>query len=336
MRWFDYLYDKKLYMVLIALSSVMAFLLLQAIGVDLFATWFILLLFVIPWFVAFVVEYLSRRRYYKNLNAMMEQIDKKTLITHMIEKGTLYEHQLIYDVLRRCTKSMNDEVAYHKNTSEAYREYIDLWIHEVKTPLSAADLLCKNNPTSQTPMIEEALEEIGNYLDQVLFYAKSGQTGSDYRIKEVPLESVVNEAVRNHMRALMIKKVRIDKSLEGLTVYTDSKWLQFIISQCIGNSLRYMDKEQKVLNFTVKSHKESVVLTLSDNGMGIKNEELLQVFDKGFVGTNGRRMTKTTGMGLYICKRLSEHLGIGMEISSVVDEGTNVHIIFPVSSLTKM
>ena len=119
-------------------------------------------------------------------------------------------------------------------------------------------------------------------------------------------------------------------------VYTDPKWVNFIINQIIINSLKYSKKEEaRIKIYSVRAEK-NVILTIEDNGVGIPTEDVRRVFDKGFTGENGRKYGKSTGMGLYICKNLADKLGFGLELSSELGVGTKVNIIFPIGDLTNL
>lgn len=336
MKWNEYLNDKKLYLILMILGATLAYLLMKAIGLSLFTNFFILLLTLGPTITGLIIEYIIQKQYFSRLEDMLQDLDKKHLIMALMDRGQLVVHQRMHEILSTCTKSMNDEISGYKRVTENYKDYIDLWIHEVKTPIAAIDLLCKNNQNSMSLAIMDELELVNDALMQVLYYAKSDTLNEDYRIKEVALNSIVNEAIKNHMRSLMSHKVVINQSVMNEVVKTDNKWLQFIIGQCIVNSVRYMDKQNKTLLFEAKKHKDQVVLSITDNGIGIPEAEIDEVFLKGYVGTNGRKLAHTTGMGLYICKRLCEKLGLGLHIESVLHEFTTVHIVFPNDSLTNM
>ena len=125
------------------------------------------------------------------------------------------------------------------------------------------------------------------------------------------------------------------EAVEG-TVYGDAKWLEFILNQVVGNSIKYTrEKEGKVRAYTVKNE-NNIVLTLEDNGIGIIDKDINRVFEKGFTGENGRKYGKSTGIGLYLCKKLSDQLGLGISLTSKIGEGTKVNIIFPLGKANLM
>ena len=119
-----------------------------------------------------------------------------------------------------------------------------------------------------------------------------------------------------------------------VTVNTDSKWFAFILNQLIQNSIKYRKQEGKAeIEIYAKSGKENIILYIQDNGIGIKKGEITRVFEKGFTGTNGRLLhKKSTGIGLYLCKKLCNKLGIAIELNSIQGEGTEIRIVFPQNS----
>ena len=145
----------------------------------------------------------------------------------------------------------------------------------------------------------------------------------------VKLKDLVTQAVKRNKRALIAKRASIE--MEGLEtiVYSDEKWLAFILNQILSNSVKYADKETLKLSFTGNVGKEQITLGIKDNGRGIKSRDLDRVFEKGFTGSRGRQMDQATGLGLYLCKKLCGRLGHGIEIASTEGEGCEVRLIFP-------
>ncbi|HHX62582.1 MAG TPA: hypothetical protein GX707_17995 [Epulopiscium sp.] len=217
-----------------------------------------------------------------------------------------------------------------------YREYIETWVHEIKTPIASARLIIENNQNEVTKNIHHEIEKVEEYIEQVLYYARSNNVSKDYMIKEISLRALVRNVIKRNSRSFINKKVAIDiEAIEG-TVYGDAKWLEFILNQVIGNSIKYMREEQgKVKIYTVKNE-NNIVLTLKDNGIGIIEHDLNRVFEKGFTGNNGRLFGKSTGIGLYLCKKLSDQLGLGLNLTSQIGEGTKVSIIFPLGKVNLM
>ena len=172
--------------------------------------------------------------------------------------------------------------------------------------------------------------KIENYVDMVLYHARSEEVYKDYLIKETDLQEMIYEALEKE-RLLFIKShVRAEVSCHE-TVYTDKKWCVFILSQLILNSIKYR-AEMPLLRFYTSRGNNQITLTIEDNGKGIPAEDLPRIFEKGFTGRNGRSQEKATGMGLYLCKKLCGKLGISLSAQSECGKGTWMLLTFPVSS----
>ena len=232
---------------------------------------------------------------------------------------------------------MLENVTDVKNTQKEYKEYIESWVHEIKIPITSAKLLCENNKSDITNKIDEDIEEVNNYVEQALFYARSNTVEKDYYIRKVVLKEIVNESIKKNKSSLIQEKISIDIHDLEIEVNTDNKWIVFILNQIIQNSIKYRKKENSVIEIYANQGKENVILYIKDNGIGIKQGEITRVFEKGFTGTNGRLSNKkSTGIGLYLCKKLCNKLGIGIELNSVQNEGTEVKLVFPKDSYIEL
>lgn len=176
--------------------------------------------------------------------------------------------------------------------------------------------------------------KVENYIEQALFYARSSTVEKDYYIKKCRLKDIVNESIRRNKTALMQEKASMDLHDLEVEVNTDSKWIIFILNQILQNSCKYRKKEENLkIQIYAKSRKENVILWIKDNGIGIAKGEMTRVFEKGFTGTNGRMSNqKSTGIGLYLCKKLCDKLGVAIELNSQQNEGTEIRLVFPKES----
>ena len=219
---------------------------------------------------------------------------------------------------------MLENVNKYKYIQEDYKDYIELWIHEIKIPIAASKMVIENNRNTVTKSIDEELDKVENYIEQALFYARSNTVEKDYYIKNNNLKEIVNEAIRKNKNILIQEKISINIYDLDIEVKTDSKWIVFILNQLIQNSVKYKKQEGIAeIEIYAKQGKENVILFVKDNGIGIKKGEIERVFEKGFTGTNGRISNKkSTGIGLYLCKKLCDKLGIAIELDSVEFEGT--------------
>lgn len=167
----------------------------------------------------------------------------------------------------------------------------------------------------------------------MLYYSRSNNVHKDYIIKQINLDNVVRDVVKRNYRDFIHKKIRLNIEDINETVYSDEKWIKFIINQIIGNSIKYSGSSAPMISIYSVKKANSVMLTIEDNGVGIPHKDIDRVFEKGFTGENGRKFSKSTGMGLYLCEKLCSKLGLKISISSEVNKGTKVTLIFPLSGM---
>ena len=187
-------------------------------------------------------------------------------------------------------------------------------------------MIIENNKTTVTKSINEELDKVENYIEQALFYARSNTVEKDYYIKKSNLKEIVNESIKKNKKLLIQEKILLNIHDLDVIINTDSKWIVFILNQIIQNSIKYRKKEDSLsIEIYAVQKKEKVILYINDNGIGIKKGEIARVFEKGFTGTNGRLSNKkSTGIGLYLCKKLCDKLGIKIELNSNENEGTQI------------
>ncbi len=284
--------------------------------------------------ISIIIEYFTKRSFYNNLLDTMDRLDEKYLITEIIKSPSFIEGKMLKESLAQIDKSMAENVNKYKYMQEDYKDYIELWIHEIKLPIAASKMVVENNKNEVTKSINEELQKIENYIEQALFYARSNTVEKDYYIKKCNLKDIVNESIKKNKNALIQEKITINIHDINMQVNTDSKWIIFILNQLIQNSVKYrkLDNNSEI-EMHAKKGAENVILYIKDNGIGIKKGEITRVFEKGFTGTNGRMQNKkSTGIGLYLCKKLCDKLGIAIELNSVQNEGTEIRLVFPKSS----
>lgn len=310
---------------------------LMAYNVGMFIKIYIPLIIMGLYMISIIIEYFKRKKFYDNLLKMLEELDEKYLITEIIKTPNFLEGQIFKNSLEQIDKSMLENVNKYKYMTEDYKEYIELWIHEIKIPISASKMVIENNKNAITKSIDEELEKVENYIEQALFYARSNTVEKDYYIRKVFLKEIVTESIKKNKSSLIQGKISIDIHDLDIEVNTDNKWIVFILNQIIQDSIKYRKKENSVIEIYANQGKENVILYIKDNGIGIKQGEITRVFEKGFTGTNGRLSNKkSTGIGLYLCKKLCNKLGTGIELNSVQNEGTEVKLVFPQNSYIEL
>lgn len=310
---------------------------LMAYNVGMFIKIYIPLIIMGLYMISIIIEYFKRKKFYDNLLKILEELDEKYLITEIIKTPNFLEGQILKNSLEQIDKSMLENVNKYKYMTEDYKEYIELWIHEIKIPIATSKMVIENNKNAITKSIDEELDKVENYIEQALFYARSNTVEKDYYIRKVVLKEIVNESIKKNKSSLIQEKISIDIHDLEIEVNTDNKWIVFILNQIIQNSIKYRKKENSVIEIYANQGKENVILYIKDNGIGIKQGEITRVFEKGFTGTNGRLSNKkSTGIGLYLCKKLCNKLGIGIELNSVQNEGTEVKLVFPKDSYIEL
>ena len=336
MNFKDFIKEKMILIIgtILAISSIE--ILLLAYHISLLVRLYCIIIVLLVVALAILIEYKRKKEFYNQLIKNIEDLREKYLISEVTKTPNFIEGKILKEVLQDTGKSMLENVNYYKNIQEDYKEYIELWIHEVKIPIAASKLIIENNKNEITKSIDEELDKVENYTEQALFYARSNAVEKDYIINKTNLKDVVNGAILKNKSILLNEKVSIElTNLKQEEIYTDSKWAIFIINQIIQNAIKYSKKNDKKIEISSREKNDKVILYIKDNGIGIKNGEITRVFERGFTGENGRIIgQKSTGIGLYLCKKLCDKLGLGIELNSEKNEGTEVRIIFPKNSYT--
>ncbi len=341
MSFFVYLRDKAVLLIGALIALALCGLILYAFATPAPAILIIGILFLLTLACMFIWDYLMRRRFFRNLAEITSLAHESTYIVELLNRPGFVEGQLVYDALQRATKHMNDEIASYRLASEEYQEYVETWIHEIKTPIAAARLVLENNKDESSKVLERELERIEGYVEQALYYSRSTALEKDYAIRKVHLETVVKGVVRKQSRSFI--EYEITPQFEGLdlNVYTDSKWLDFIIGQIVTNAVKYHSENPEggrkiVFSAEVKDEgfdSRRAVLRIRDNGIGIPATDVSRVFEKGFTGQSGRTYSKSTGIGLYLCKSLCDKMKLPLSLTSETGEGTTVYLEFPLSKM---
>ena len=329
MKIVDYLKDKSLYLAVNLMTFIIVATLMYFSNVStvvIFMTWCIWFL---PLLIYIIIEYIKYKKYFDNIENVLKSLDKKYLLPEVIEEPNSIIGEEINDILKEISRDMHEHVKYYRNMQEEYREYIEMWVHEIKTPIASSKLLIENNYNDLTRKIDIQIDRIENFVEQVLYYSRSDEVGKDYIIKKVELLPLVKNVIRKNQRDFISKRIRLQLGELNEVVYSDSKWIEFIINQILINSIKYSKGKDDKIKFESKEISNTVVLTIEDEGVGIIERDLDRVFEKGFTGENGRKFGKSTGIGLYLCKKLCNKLGLGLEIQSKVNVGTKISIIFP-------
>ena len=322
MKLSTYLKDKLYAFLIFIIYIIILILFLIALKLSSSIIIFITVFSIVIFFVILFFDYFRKRKFYNELLDKLNSLDKKYLLIEMVLVPNFLEGKILYDVLDEVNKNEHDLISNLKIKQEDFKEYIELWIHEVKLPIASLTLMNRNNKKTL-----RVLKELEDYVEQILYYVRIENANNDYLIKEWDLDTIIkNVALRNKDDLLALN---IDFKVDNcnLKILTDSKWLEFIINQIVSNSIKYKKEKDSLIEITGKDYKNYITITIYDNGKGISKSDLPRVFNKTFTGNNGRSTSsKSTGMGLYLCKELCNKLGHKIEIASKVDEYTKVII----------
>ena len=324
MKLSEYIKDKINYILALATYIIIISTYLKAINLA-YSTIFIVIFITCTFFiVAFLISYYKTSKYLKNIEKTMDKLPEKYLITEILQKPRSAEKLAYYRILKKANKSMLENVTDIKEKQKDYKEYIESWVHEIKIPITSAKLLCENNKSEITNKIDEDIEEVNNYVEQALFYARMDQVSNDFMIREINLNEVIKNVLARNKKIMIQNNMKVEINGVNINCYTDEKWLEFILNQIITNSIKYRNNNNAVIRINAIENKENIVLKIKDNGIGIKKSEIDRIFDKGFTGYNGRTDKKATGLGLYLCKNILDKLSHKISIESEVGVKTKV------------
>ncbi len=329
MKFYKYLKDNIYKLLILIICYVINLLIFFAFKIDKSVIISSSLIYIICFLLILLIPYFRKKKFYTDLLSNIEVLDKAYLVLETLNKPEFYEGELLYQALYDINKSMNENVRLIRESLQDFKEYIEMWIHEVKIPLSTLVLISNNHKEQFDKKTKLQLKKLENYVDQVLYYTRSENAEKDYLIKETNLSKVIKNVGLKNMTDLLENKIDYIVENVNVLVLTDSKWLEFILGQVINNSIKYKRKiKNSYIKIFAKEEKDKIVLIVEDNGIGIKKSDLKQVFDKSFTGVNGRNTNKSTGMGLYIAKKMCEKLGHKIDIESIYNEYTKVSITF--------
>ena len=265
-------------------------------------------------------DFVNYKESYKKLNFLEQNIlNDLEALPKSLDIRIDYYHKIIeklYEELEKLTQENRQ-----KNTDMV--DYYSMWVHQIKTPIAAMNFLLDNEEVDQK-ILQQELFKIERYVEMVLTYIRLDSTSSDYVITKINLDEVVKDTVKKYAALFINKKIKLNYVSHETMVISDKKWLSFAFEQILGNSVKYSSTNGEI---TIEIFENKLVI--EDKGIGIKEEDLPRIFEKGFTGFNGRYEKKSSGLGLYLCKKTLDKLGHHIEISSTVGKGTRVEITFP-------
>jgi hypothetical protein len=328
-----YLKDRFMAYLIYGVAWVLMLIFLSAFHVPLQAVIMVSVILIVAAVLAELWGYFRKRDYYHKLAHCLAELDKKYLICEMAGKPDFLEGKILYDTLCEANKSMCEHIASYRHENKEFREYIELWVHEVKLPVASLQMMCHNDGNTK---YAEHLKKIDDYIENVLYYARSENAEKDYLIKEVSLKRAFADTALKNREELQERNVSVCTENLDRNVMTDSKWLEYMLGQLMGNSMKYFspDREPEIQVYA-EDGQDKTMLHFRDNGIGILENDLPYVFEKSFTGENGHTHAKSTGMGLYIVKKLCDRLGHAVSVKSVQGEFTEIILSFGNNNLNK-
>ena len=200
-------------------------------------------------------------------------------------------------------------------------DYYATWVHQIKAPIAVMKVMLQQEDTPENRELSAELFRVEQYAEMALCYVRLGEGASDLVIQEYDLDTIIRKAVRKYAGQFIRRRIRLVYEGTAVRVITDEKWLSFIIEQLLSNAVKYTSEGS--VTIAVKDGKK---LSVTDTGIGISPEDMPRIFEKGYTGYNGRLDKKSTGIGLYLCRKAAEKLGHVLTAESEPGKGSRFTI----------
>ena len=291
--------------------------------------------------VGFAIDAAREHAFWREVARLAADPDDALALAEAMERPAGATEQLVFDALVAVSGAANAENARLRTRANEHRDFVETWVHEVKTPLAAAELLVENAANPALAPISEELARVDACVEQALFYARADAVDRDYLVRACSVGELVRQVVRARARTLIGARVSVGMEDLERTVYADPKWVAFVLGQLVDNAVKYRREdsgEPARIDFSAEiAHEgmaeECVTLHVRDNGAGIPAQDLPRVFDRGFTGQNGRVQAHSSGMGLYLVRELCRKMGLRVSVSSELGAWTDVAITFPTNRM---
>lgn len=335
MKFLEYIKDNIINIIIYSFTTILITLLLRAFKTATYVNIIIFTTLFLSGTSIIIFSYLRKYKFYKTLLNNLEKLDKKYLVLETMPDANTYEEKIMVNCLYDINKSMIENINLHQKSINEFKEFIEIWIHEVKIPISSMVLKCHNHKEKYNNELLTLIRRLDDNIDQILYYVRSEDTEKDFMINTINLKEIIRDVSLKNKDDLLENNISLEVNLQNLKVSTDKKWLEFILNQIINNSIKYKKGNNSLIKIESFEEKDKIILSISDNGTGIPTKDIKRVFDKSFTGTNGRDKVKSTGMGLYIVKKLCDKLGHNIYIESKENVYTKVIIEFGKNNMYK-
>ncbi|MBE6054126.1 MAG: HAMP domain-containing histidine kinase [Clostridium sartagoforme] len=284
---------------------------------------FIMVTICLLWF------YIAYNNWKKKYHDLYDSIIKnKDIFIEDIKENSL-EEEIIYRIIDSKDKKNNSKTKEYEEKLRDMEEYISKWVHEIKLPITALNIILEDiEDYALESSIKSETEKINFLVNSILYGSRATVASEDIFIKEENLENIVKKSIKNNSFFLIKNRIEVITRNLNFNIYSDGKWITYVIDQLINNAIKY-SKENGKLEFYGEDEKDYIKLCIKDNGIGIGKEEIDRIFNKGFTGSNGRnKVYKSTGMGLYFTKKVLNKLEHEISVESIKGEYTLFNIYF--------
>lgn len=272
-------------------------------------------------------------------NALKRPVEEQAQLPEATDDVEMLYHRLLEN--QSIARSEAESSAAIRQSQ--MRDYYSMWVHQIKTPISAMKLLLEVEREELGQLIcddeqsqyllsdnmdsfEDELFRIEEYVSMALQYQRVSSTENDFVLEKVSVDGVIRDTIKKYAKIMIRRHIGINYSGTGQEVYTDGKWLAFMLEQILSNAIKYTP--QGFVTIETAEEKDRFFITIKDTGIGIKAEDLPRVFEKGYTGYNGHADKKATGIGLYLCRQMADKLGHTIRMESEIGKGTKVWIGF--------
>lgn len=336
MKLKEYIKDElfKIILIIVYIILICGFLCAFNFGVQMAALMAVLA--AIFFIIMFIWDFCRKRNFYNSLIDNTQRIDKKYLVIETLDEPEFYEGNLVYTAMYDINKSMIEHINQYERGQQDFKDFIEMWVHEIKLPIASLTLMCHNDKEHIDKKFITQLNRLDDYADKVLYYVRSENAEKDYSFGKVNLKTIINKTAVKNKDIILSNNISLNVHDIDTYVNTDAKWLEFIVNQIISNSIKYKKTSGEAYIEVYSEQRQDsgtdkvgyAVLHIKDNGIGIPAKDIDKVFIKSYTGSNGRNNAKSTGMGLYIAKNMCGKLGHNIEIKSIEGEYTEVEITF--------
>lgn len=326
MKLKDYCKERSSFLLLISVNILVYLIILFIYRMPLEPLLYAFLLSLVFYLGLCIYDYCRTRQKHKTLSSYHRLSEHS--IEQLVINPTIIERD--YQQLILCLeKEIQELQTASSKLSQESADFYMMWAHQIKTPISALNLLLQTTPENITDMKNE-LFKIERYVDVILGYSRLEDMNHDLTLKHYSLDSMLKQAIKKYTPLFIHSNVRLQLDPVPQSILTDEKWLVFVLEQLISNALKYTPKGNIHISSCLLQKKDSEItqLTIEDTGIGIAPEDLPRIFERGFTGYNGRMDKKASGLGLYLCKTVLHRLGHKITITSVLGEGTKVVLEF--------